>query len=96
MLRLQCISSAPAIELPYHPDMPLWQYLRDIIAPAAGLHIDDGRTVHEQVLVQGVAFNCANKHRLLKEIIQDNNCICYLPAVGPSPRTYHGNACPDA
>ena len=23
------------INLPYHPDMPLWQYLRDVIAPAA-------------------------------------------------------------
>ena len=83
------------ISLPYHPDMPAWQYLREIIAPAAKFEIVDGQTVLERVLAKGQAFNFENKHLRLSELIEDGGSLCYLLPLGPSWGTIQGNACPD-
>ena len=95
MLKLHSLSGAPPIELPYHPDMPLWQYLRDIIALTAGFALVNGKTVEERVLAKGVVFNFANKHKRLKDLIEDHGTLRYLLPLGPSYGTLHGNACPD-
>ena len=104
MLKLQSISDAPAIELSYHPDMLLWiakpkqqvwQYLRDIIVWSVCFEIVNGMKVHERVLATDVALDFANKHKLLKDLIQDNISLCYLYPLGPSYGKIHGNACPD-
>jgi hypothetical protein len=83
------------IELPYHPDMPLWQYLRDVIAPTANFEIVDGKTVCERVIAGGKLFGFNNKHRLLSEMVEDGGKLFFQLPLGPSFGTTHGNACPD-
>jgi hypothetical protein len=94
MLRLVCLRGT-VIELPYHPEMQVWQYLRDIIAPTAHFELVDGKTVLERVLAKGQAFNFKNKHRRLDEMIEDGGSLCYQLPLGPSWGTIQGNACPD-
>ena len=95
MLQLLSLCGPEPISLPYHPDMPLWQYLRDVIVPTAGFRLVDGKTVYERVFANGKPFNFDNKHILLKDFIEDNGNLCYTLALGPSRGTLFGNACPD-
>lgn len=81
--------------LPYHPDMPAWQYLREIIAPTAKFTIVKGKTVLERVVAKGRAFNFENKNRPLSEMIEDEGKLCFMLPLGPSWGTLEGNACPD-
>lgn len=94
MLKLNSLYGV-SIELPYHPDMPVWQYLREVIAPAAGFEVVDGKTVHERVIAKGKLLDFKNKHRLLGDIIEDEGILCYQLPLGPSFGTIQGNACPD-
>ena len=87
--------SGKVTQLPYHPEMPVWQYLRDIIAPTANFELVDGKTVLERVLAKGQAFNFKNKHRRLGDLIEDGGSLCYQLPLGPSWGTIQGNACPD-
>lgn len=83
------------INLPYQPDMPLWQYLRDVIAPAAKFEVIEGKTVLARIIAKGQAFNFENKHRLLGEIVEDGGKLRFTLPLGPSWGTLQGNACPD-
>ena len=72
------------IELPYAPDAPLWQYLRDVVAPTAGFAlVDDGRSVRERVVCAGVPLDFANKHRRLGDLVEDGGRLHYTLALGP-------------
>ena len=83
------------IELPYHGDMPVWQYLRDVIAPIAKFDVVNGKTVEERVIAKGELFNFKNKHRLLSDMIEDGGKLFFKLPLGPSFGGIHGNACPD-
>ena len=93
-LTLHSLSNPLPIELVYEPDMPLWQYLRDVIAPTAKFALVDG-TVKEKVLSKGKAVNFNNKHILLKDFVEDGGKLHYMLPLGPSYGTLSGNACPD-
>ncbi len=95
MLQLLSLCGPKPLSLPYHPDMPLWQYLREVIAPAAGFRLVDGKTVCERVNAHGRCFNFDNKHILLKDFVEDGGKLCYLLPLGPSRGALVGNACPD-
>ena len=95
MLQLLSLHGPKPLPLPYHPDMPLWQYLREVIAPRAGFRLIDGKTVYERVNAHGKPFNFDNKHILLKDFVEDGGKLCYTLPLGPSHGTHVGNACPD-
>jgi len=95
MLQLLSLGSPKPLSLPYRPDMPLWQYLREVIAPTAGFRLVDGKTVYERVHANGQCFNFDNKHILLKDFVEDGGKLCYTLPLGPSKGTLNGNACPD-
>jgi hypothetical protein len=95
MLQLHSLCGSKPLSLPYRPDMPLWQYLREVIAPTAGFRLENGKTVRERVLANGQCFDFENKHILLKDFVEDGGNLCYLLPLGPSRGTLVGNACPD-
>ena len=95
MLQLHSLGGSKPLSLPYHPDMPLWQYLREVIAPTAGFRLVDGKTVYERVNANRQCFNFDNKHILLKDFVEDGGKLCYLLPLGPSRGALVGNACPD-
>ena len=90
-----CSLTGNTVRLPYHPDMPVWQYLRDIIAPTAKFDIVDGKTVQERIVAKGRPLDFKNKHLRLSELIEDEGSLCYMLPLGPSWGTLLGNACPD-
>jgi hypothetical protein len=94
MLTLHSLTGE-TIELPYHGDMPVWQYLRDVIAPIARFDVVNGKTVEERVIAKGELFNFKNKHRLLSDMIEDGGKLFFKLPLGPSFGGIHGNACPD-
>ncbi len=95
MLTLLSLSGPAPITLPYHADMPAWQYLRDVIASAAGFRlVDDGITVQERVIGKdGLAFNYSNRFRPLSDFADDNGVLRYVLPLGPSFGRFRGNAC---
>ena len=95
MLQLRSLHGPKPLSLPYHPDMPLWQYLREVIAPAAEFRLIAGKTVMERVCAHGKPFNFDNKHILLKDFVEDGSDLCYMLPFGPSHGVNVGNACPD-
>ena len=95
MLTLHALHSSAPVSLPYHPDMPLWQYLREVIAPTAGFQLVGGKTVLERVNAHGKAFNFDNKHILLKDFVEDGCKLHYTLPLGPSYGNFDGNACAD-
>ncbi len=95
MLQLRALHVREPLSLPYHPEMPLWQYLREVIAPTAGFRLIEGKTVMERVCAHGKPFNFDNKHILLKDFVEDGSDLCYIPPFGPSHGLNVGNACPD-
>ena len=78
MLQLRSLHVREPLPLPYHPDMPLWQYLREVIAPEAGFRLIDGKSVMERVCAHGKGFNFDNKHILLKDFVEDGSDLCYI------------------
>ena len=90
MLTLQSLSNE-SIELPYIPEMAAWDYLKHIIAPAAGFRIVNNHTVEERV-VGKMMFNFANRLRPLKEFADDGDTLGYVLPLGPSNGQFQGNA----
>jgi len=83
------------IELPYDGGMPVWKYLRDVIAPIAKFNVVNGKTVYERVIAKGEVFDFKNKHRLLSDMVEDGGKLFYKLSLGASTGALHGNACPD-
>jgi hypothetical protein len=94
MLKLISLTGVE-IELPYKPDMPIWKYLRDIVAPTAGFEIVDGKTVRESIIANGQRLGFRNKHKLLHEMVEDGGKLCNQRPLGPSHGDIYGNACED-
>jgi hypothetical protein len=75
-----CRLSGDTIEIEYHPEMQVWQYLRDVIAPAARLSMDAARestlgsftryVYDDEAGVRRVfIFDYANRLKTLKDVI---------------------------
>jgi len=92
MLTLTSLSGE-STELPYIPDMPAWEYLRFIIAPAAGFRIVDNHTVEERVMGPlNLMFSFENRLKPLKDFANDGGELYYMLPLGPSAGIFQGNA----
>ncbi len=82
--------------LEYTPEMPMWRYLRDVIAPACGLVYLDG-TVRAKVHTPElrVVFNNEVNAAPLGSLVRDwdSLVISPWPKDGITVRSLEGNAC---
>ena len=94
MLTLHSLDGS-IVPFPYYPDMPVWQYLREVFAPAMGFEVDNGKTVRVNVIARNQLFDYNVRHRLLGEMIEDGGKLYYTRVYGPTFGKLQGNACPD-
>jgi hypothetical protein len=93
MLTLHSLSGT-TVELPYIPAYQAWEYLRYVIAPAAGFRVVNDNTVQERVMGKGVTFNFENRLRPIGDFLADGDKLYYTLPLGPSFGTITGNASP--
>ena len=80
------------LTLPYKPDMPRWQYLAEILAPAAGYAVISG-TVFERVMHKHEPWTFKNKFDRMGDVVADgDNLHTTFPLGRFNPATF-GNAC---
>ena len=109
MIKLNMLCSPNTQALPYHADMPLWQYLREVIAPASGLPLDkDGVSLTSCVVRHiynspsgeftcQVRFNYANRLLRLGDVVPPDGALFLLHAPFHSRMDdLRGNASPRA
>ena len=97
MIYLRHPISMRTILLPHIPNLPMWRYLEDVIAPAAGLKVKDG-TVYEWILFECdrdkrfpiPLFTRKNKHMRMGDVIPDGSRLCVTTG---RPDHMYGNAC---
>ena len=110
MIQLNALSLPHTQKLPYHPDMPLWQYLREVIAPARGMPIhSDGVSItsclvrHSFTSPSGefrsadINFNYANRLLRLGDVVPPDGDLYLLgPPYYDRGDNLRGNVSPDA
>ncbi len=80
-------------EVKYEAEYELWQFTRDIIAPALGVGISNGTLMYYRPKTGDVWWNFHNKHLKLKDVIADGGVIeCNFTL--RKPAEWRGNACP--
>ena len=91
-------TSSPRVQLAYEGNMPMWLFLRDVIAPACGLEYIDG-TVHAKVHTPElrVVFNNEIRARPLSSLICDWSelVVAPWPKDAITIRSLQGNARPE-
>ena len=85
------------VPVAYHGDMPLWQFLRDVVAPQFGLELVGG-TVRAKVHTPElrVVFNNELRGRKLMSLVDDwaELVVAPWPKDGITMRSLEGNAQP--
>ena len=93
MIHLRTSFSQRPILIPRIPNMPMWQYLEDVVAPAADLKVRDG-TVYEWIVherdLRFPVFTRKNKHMRMGDVIPDDSRL-FVTSGRPEPM--YGNAC---
>lgn len=97
MLWIRRSGSCTRTQVPYEGDMPMWLYLRDVLAPALGLECVDG-TVRARVHTPELrtVFNNECRGVPLGRLIPDYGDLVLSPwpSDGITIRSLEGNARP--
>jgi hypothetical protein len=92
---LLCMINGRELSLEYKPEMPVWLFLRDHLAPSACFKlVNRGRTLRQRVrTVRGVLLDFFVRRRLLGELVADGERLVVCMGLGPSYGIMEGNAC---
>jgi len=100
-LHVVSVHNGARASLPYHPQMPCYRYLKEVVVPALGCYTrDHGASVIERFLFQPssssdvvVIFTRANRLRRLGDLLPPDAALTRLQTyLGPHPDELRGNA----
>ena len=99
-LHVVSVHNGARVSLPYRPQMPCYQYLKEVVVPALGCYTrDHGASVIERFFFQTasselvVVFTRANRLRRLGDVVPPDAALTRMQTyLGPHPDELRGNA----